>query len=245
MITILSPAKRMAFDIGPVTQSEPQFLIQARELAGYLRNYEPGPLADVLKTSAALATQAFMDYQDMDMSAPGTAALFAYRGLVFSALDADSFNQGQLDFAQAHLRILSGFYGLLRPLDGIHPYRLEMGHSLPEAGGSLYNYWGDRIARALFAEEDTVLNLASVEYAKAVLPYTPAGGRVITCEFYRMHRGRWKIITTDAKRTRGLMARWILQEAIDRPEDITGFTLEGCRFDRERSEPTIYRFFKD
>lgn len=245
MLTILSPAKRMAIGVGPAVLGKPQFLSQAHELVHILQQYEPGPLADLLKTNASLATQAFMDYQDIDWTEPGTAALFAYRGLAYSSLAADTLSAQQLDFAQDHVRILSGLYGLLRPLDEIHPYRLEMGHGLPEIGGSLYRYWGSKIAQALFAEDDTILNLASVEYSKVVTPFVPENSRIISCEFYRMHKGRWKIITTAAKQARGWMTGWIIRHQINEPKDITAFDMDGYRFDRSRSEPTIYRFFKD
>lgn len=244
MITILSPAKRMIFSEEHKASETPQFLQETWKLARILRKYSPGQLADILKTSTALGTKAFMDYQDMDLSVSGMAALFAYRGLVFSALDADSMTKAEIAFAQEHLRILSGFYGLLKPLDGIRPYRLEMGHALPETG-SLYDFWGDKIAKAIFEETDTVLNLASVEYSSAILPYAPPGKRVITCEFYRMHKGRWRIITTDAKKARGRMARWIIAHQVNDPESMQAFDEDGYRFDYEQSQEDIYRFYKD
>ena len=244
MITIVSPAKRMVFDGVNKASDTPRFLSKAYTLAKILRKYEPGQLADILKTSLPLSMKAFMDYQDLDLSLPGTEAIFAYRGLVFSALDADSLIPAEIDFAQKHLRILSGFYGLLKPLDGIHPYRLEMGHTLPETG-SLYDFWGDEIARAVFEETDTVLNLASVEYSKTIINHVPADKKVITCEFYQMHKGRWRIITTAAKQARGRMTRWIITHQINEPECVKSFDEDGYRFDQEHSQENIYRFYKD
>ena len=244
MIIILSPAKRMTACGIPAAESIPCFLSRAHQLAGRLKGYDPGQLADILKIGTTLATKAFMDYQDMDLSQSGIAALYAYRGLVFSALNADSLTEEDRYYAQRHLRILSGFYGLLKPMDGIWPYRLEMAHTLPEVG-SLYSFWGACIAREIFSETDTVLNLASAEYSKAIMPHVPADKRVVSCEFYCMHKGRWRIITTEAKKARGKMARWLIDNRAQQPMDAAEFDQEGYRFDREQSTDDVLRFYKD
>lgn len=244
MLMILSPAKRMDAGTPVLPQSRPQFMAQAAYLADRLKGYSPGALAATLKTSPALALRAFMDYQDMDWSAPGAPALFAYRGLVFSTMAPEGFSQRQVAFAQAHLRILSGLYGLLRPLDGILPHRLEMGCRLAEAGGSLYAYWGDRLYQALFTPGDTVVNLASAEYARAVTPYLTPKDRMITCEFFTLSRGRYRVMATAAKMARGAMARYAITAGIDRPEELKGFDSLGYRFSPERSTGQIYRFYQ-
>lgn len=244
MFIILSPAKRMAAVSRIPPQSRPQFMAQAACLADILKGYAPGPLAAALKTSPALALRAYMDYQDMDLTASGAAALFAYQGLVFSTMRPDDFSADEVDFSQNHLRILSGLYGLLRPLDGILPHRLEMGCRLPEAGGSLYDYWADRLYQALFAAGDTVVNLASAEYARAVTPYLAWNDRMITCEFYTLSRGRYRVMATAAKMARGAMARYAISNRIDRPEGLQGFDSLGYRFSPERSTDRIYRFYQ-
>ena len=244
MIIILSPAKRMALCSTPDAQTTPCFLLKTQQLAVRLKEYDPGKLAEVLQIGSSLAMKAFMDYQDKDLFRQGTAALYAYRGLVFSALHADSLTEEDQYYAQRHLRILSGFYGLLKPMDGIWPYRLEMGQNLPEVG-SIYNFWGDQIAREIFSETDTVLNLASAEYSKAIMPHVPRDKRVVSCEFYCMHKGRWRMITTEVKKARGKMTRWLIENRIAHPLEAAEFDQEGYRFDRERSTDDVFRFYKD
>ncbi len=244
MLMMISPAKRMAASPPVAPRGQPQWMAQTARLAEILRSYDPGSLAEVLKTSSALALRAYMDYQDMDLSSAGSAALFAYRGLVFSSMEPDSFTREQVEFAQERVRILSGFYGLLRPLDGIVPHRLEMGCRLAEAGGSLYGFWGDRLYRALFASGETVINLASAEYARAVTPYLAPGDRMISCEFFTLSRGRYRVMATAAKMARGAMVRYGITGGVDRPEGLKDFDGLGYRFSPGRSTGQIYRFYQ-
>ena len=170
-------------------------------------------------------------------------AIMAFNGDVYLGLDAPSLSEDDLAFSQDHLRVLSGLYGLLRPLDRMQPYRLEMGSPLStRRGPTLYAYWGARITKAIDAATEghadrTVVNLASNEYFKAVMPKKLAA-KVVTPVFQELHNGALKVISFNAKKTRGLMARWILQNRIDAPDVIREFSEERYAFREDLSTPT-------
>jgi cytoplasmic iron level regulating protein YaaA (DUF328/UPF0246 family) len=176
-------------------------------------------------------------------------AVLAFKGDVYTGLDAESFSEADFSFAQQHLRILSGLYGVLRPLDLLEPYRLEMGTRLKTASGdNLYQFWGDRITAALNEElktsDDVVVNLASNEYFKAVQPKA-LNARLITPVFKDFKNGQYKIISFYAKKARGLMSRYIIQNRIDAPEAIKAFDLEGYYFSPEQSKGDTWVFLRD
>ena len=172
-----------------------------------------------------------------------------FNGDTYTGLEASSLSEADLDWAQDHLAILSGLYGVLRPLDLIQPYRLEMGTKLKTGRGTtLYQFWGERITQQLSAQlaahdDPTVINLASNEYFKSVqakaLP-----GQVITPAFKEMRDGKAKMISFMAKRARGMMARHIIEHRLERPEDIKGFTAGGYQFDEASSTDTTWTFIR-
>jgi len=241
MLLLLSPAKSLDTQT-PVpadwARSQPQFLDQAGQLIALLRAYSPQEVGQLLGISDALAHLNHARYAAWRPEPhPDNArqALWAFSGGVYQGLDAHSFTPEDAAWAQGHLRIVSGLYGLLRPLDMLQPYRLEMGTRLATpAGLGLYAFWGQRIAQAIndhLAGQDApvVLNLASQEYSKAV-DRQALRARVIDCVFEEGKAGQYKIIGIHAKRARGLMARWVLQSRITSPQELLGFNSEGYAY---------------
>jgi uncharacterized protein len=252
MFIVLSPAKTLDYTspMPAVQASLPRLLEQSELLNQQLRQHDAGALGRLMKVSDAIASlnagrnQAWKPTFDKDNARP---ALFAFRGDVYTGLNADSFSKADIDQAQKRLRILSGLYGLLRPLDMMRPYRLEMGTPLTNpAGRDLYAFWGDTISELLKkdmdkAGEDTLINLASQEYFRAVKPAV-LGGRIITPVFEDEKNGKYKIISFYAKKARGLMAAWILRNNIQRPEQLEQFNEAGYRFVAEDSPADIFLF---
>ncbi|NBD31063.1 MAG: peroxide stress protein YaaA [Alphaproteobacteria bacterium] len=253
MLTVLSPAK--ALDMEPVghTPTEPIFRDEANSLARTARNLPLKDLKSLMHLSDSLATlnrdryRAFLDDPTEDVVKP---AVFAFNGDTYQGLEAKTLSGDALRYAQDHLRILSGLYGLLRPLDAIQPHRLEMGSRLKtRRGKNLYDYWGDRIAKALTDHAqaqgtDTLVNCASVEYFTAA-DRPKLGLRVVTPAFLENRDGKTGIVSFYAKRARGSMARFIMENRIETPEDLRGFDLGGYRYDPELSETDKPAFVRD
>jgi cytoplasmic iron level regulating protein YaaA (DUF328/UPF0246 family) len=250
MLYLLSPAKTLDFDTrvpAPVLKraTEPLFLPQAAALIATLRRKTPDEVAALMELSPALAELNVQRYQAWrpDAGAAHTKpAVLAFDGDVYGGLDAKTLKTADLAWAQDHLVLLSGLYGLLRPLDRLQPYRLEMGTTLATPRGrDLYAYWGDTVAeylnqRLADARSKVVVNLASQEYARAAL--RPAlQARVIDCQFEDWKDGRYKIISFFAKRARGLMARWAVQQRVHAPGRLAQFQAEGYALDAGASEP--------
>ena len=245
MRMILSPTKKMQSGSGKDrVLHRPQFLEETVQLWEVLREFASYELESAFRISPQLALQAACDFQDFSPEAKGKAALFSYIGLAFSNLQPETFSEEELRFCDETLRILSGFYGLVRPLDGIQPYRLEMGCKLQFDGKNLYQFWGDKLYRALFEQGDTVLNLASKEYSKAITPYLQPKDRWITCEFLTYRKGKLATVATSAKMARGQMARFIVQNHITAPENVQAFSWDGYAFAAEQSKEDCYVFVK-
>lgn len=250
MIFVISPAKALDFETPPITQhfSQPDYLEDAAELIGILRERTPAEIAALMDLSDPLATLNVARYESWAPPfTPENAkqAVLAFNGDVYEGLDAKTLSQQELDWAQDHLRILSGLYGLLRPLDLMQPYRLEMGTRLKNArGANLYAFWGDTPTRALNAlleaerkagGEAVLVNLASDEYFKAVKAGRLAG-RVVTPVFEDWKAGRYKIISFYAKRARGLMSRFAIHNRVEDVEALKGFDCEGYAFAADASD---------
>jgi len=245
LLIVVSPAKKLDYDTPATTSksSVPSFLEQSQVLIDRLRQYSALDLAELMKLSMNLAELNFERYaqwqQDVSEES-GKQCVLAFKGDVYQGLDAESFSEDDLDYAQQHLRILSGLYGLLRPLDLMRPYRLEMGTRLPtERGKNLYEFWGSRITDAINAQlqaqgDDVLINLASNEYFKAVKPKELAG-RIITPQFKEKKNGQYKMIGIFAKKARGLLSRYILLNRLNDPEQIKGFDLEDYAFNPDLS----------
>jgi len=252
MIAVLSPAKSLDFRTPPTVaeHSQPLFLDQSQVLIDRLRELSPAEIASLMKISDPLAVLNATRYGEWSRpfsAANAKQAVLAFDGDVYDGLDAPSLSPADLRFAQRHLRILSGLYGVLRPLDLMQPYRLEMGTRLPNPRGrDLYAFWGDRVGEALAsalreANSPVLVNLASEEYFKAVRPATlPVP--VIQPVFEDWSNGKFRIVSFYAKRARGRMARFAI---VNRLTDVAGlrdFAVDDYAFVEQASDDTIWRF---
>ncbi|MGL6047739.1 MAG: peroxide stress protein YaaA [Vogesella sp.] len=255
MLMVISPAKTLDYDTPAHTAryTQPGFLAHSAELITTLRQLSPADIGQLMSISDTLATLnagRFHDWGGEFTPENAKQAVLAFMGDVYEGLDANSLSEPQLGWLQQHLRILSGLYGLLRPLDLMQAYRLEMGTRLANARGSnLYQFWGDIITDALNAElaqqaQPQLVNLASDEYFKSVKP-KKLQATVITPVFQDLKNGQYKIISFYAKRARGLMARWAVEHAVTDAEALKAFNSEGYAFDAHASDATHWVFRRD
>ncbi len=247
MKILISPAKKMRVDTDSLDcRGTPVFLSQAERLLAALRALSPGERRTLWKCSRPLALQNDRLLQQADLRRNLTPALLAYDGIQYQYMAPGVFTYEEFDYVQAHLRILSGFYGLLRPFDGVVPYRLEMQAKLSVDGAAdLYAFWGDLLARRLADETDVIVNLASKEYSRSVLPHLSAGVRVVSCIFGEEKDGRIVEKATLCKMARGEMVRYMAQHRCQTPEEIQRFDRLGFRFLPERSDEKNYVFRKE
>lgn len=245
MLIVISPAKKLDWSERSGDMTRPEFIGDAERLAEVARGLSVDDLQKLMKISPDLARlnrDRFWAFQDVPSEEDLRPAALAFAGDTYQGLEAASLDSEEMDWAQRHLRILSGLYGLLRPLDAIQPYRLEMGSRLKtEYGKSLYDYWGDRIAKALKsqAEEigtDTLINCASQEYFGAV-DTKALGLRIVTPVFMEEKPNGPKIVSFYAKRGRGAMARFIVANRLISPDTLTGFEAGGYVYRPELSKP--------
>ncbi len=240
MLIVVSPAKTLDFETTPVTDKYtlPALLDDSAELIDQLKKLSPDDISKLMSISPKLATLNSNRYFDWTLpfnAENAKQAVLAFKGDVYTGLDADTLNKSELDFAQNHLRILSGLYGVLRPLDLMQAYRLEMGTKFNNYRGvSLYQFWGDIITDFLNKEfekqkNDVLINLASTEYFKSINT-KKLNAKIITPVFKDQKNGAYKIISFYAKKARGLMSRYIIQNNLTDPDAIKGFNLEGYTF---------------
>lgn len=241
MLAVVSPAKNLDYETSPATEkyTQPRMLDDAGELIEVARQLSPATLSSLMKISdklAGLNAARFEEWSTPFTPDNAKQAVFAFNGDVYAGLDASSLSGKAIDYAQQHLRILSGLYGVLRPLDLMQPYRLEMGTRLDNPRGKdLYSFWGDKITACLNHDlqtnDDKVLvNLASNEYFKAVKS-TKLNAELITPVFKDTKNGQLKVISFYAKKARGLMARYIAEEQPATVNDLKAFTSAGYKFD--------------
>ncbi len=246
MLVILSPAKNMRrAGRDDVTLRKPMFRQQTEELAAVLRQYSHFELESLMKINPKLGLQTYCYYQEFDWAQQGLPALLAYDGLVFKQLQAETFSTAEYLYADEHIRILSAFYGMLRPCDAMQPYRLDMLCPLKIDGKNLYQYWGAQIYQQLFADGQIVINLASEEYSKLVSPWLQPQNQMITAEFRTMRKGKLRTVTTSAKMARGQMAGWIVRNGIDTPQALQQFTWNGYHYVQELSDRNRYTFIQN
>ncbi|MCU1715755.1 peroxide stress protein YaaA [Pseudomonas sp. 5P_3.1_Bac2] len=255
MLMVISPAKTLDYESAPVTQrfTQPQHLDHAQELIEQLRELSPAQIAELMHLSdklAGLNAARFGSWQRPFNPSNAKQALLAFKGDVYTGLNAEDFSEDDFDFAQNHLRMLSGLYGVLRPLDLMQPYRLEMGTKFANPKGkNLYEFWGEQISGwlndALAAQgDDVLLNLASTEYFSAVKRKAlPA--RIIDTEFKDLKNGQYKIISFYAKKARGLMARHVIKQRLSDPAALKDFNLNGYYYSPEQSKPDSLVFLRD
>lgn len=252
MLILLSPAKTLDFDSSPKRKrtTVPRLMDQTAELAQVLKVFSPSELGALMGVSDKLAQLNFDRFQDFEIPMPkaGTRpAIDAFQGDVYTGLQAESFTDKQIDYAQSHLRILSGLYGVLRPLDRMLPYRLEMGTRLKTPyGKDLYAFWGDHLQKLLqkdlnAAGGKTVLNLASKEYWRSArmegLRESNSGLQIVAPVFKERRGGELKQITLFAKQARGLMAAWAIRQKAKTPAKLTRFDAEGYQYVPDLSSP--------
>lgn len=249
MIHLLSPAKSLDFKSDlPIEQStSPALLHESKVLAAHMKKVKQAELKSLMSISDQLSqlnVERFQNWQaEEELSKDSRQAIFAFTGDVYKGLDAYSLNETDLNYAQNNLGILSGLYGLLRPLDVIEAYRLEMGTKLKiKKADSLYDFWGEKITEQLnqwleAENSEYVINLASNEYFKSVKPNL-LKAKVISPEFKDAKNGKYKIISFYAKKARGLMSRFIIQNKIEKVADLQAFDLDGYRYNQELSSET-------
>ena len=251
MIALLSPAKTLDFarPLPPVAATTAAFAGEAERIAAAaakLSAKKLGALMHISPKLAALNATRFRGFVEQ----PERPAIYAFAGDVYLGFEVRSLDPEAVDYAQDHVRILSGLYGLLRPLDAIRAYRLEMGTKwAPGRPKDLYALWGRRLSDLLAVElseqgSDTIVNLASREYWGAVETAPPRGARIVTIDFREEGPDGLRFNSFPAKRARGMMARWICEHRIDRPEGLTGFDSDGYRFTHDGSSDTVMRFVR-
>lgn len=252
MLLVLSPSKSLDFETPApkLAHTQPEFLKESQTLIKILRDYSPAKLSSLMDISdklAALNVGRFQQFKTPFTEKNAKQALLAFTGDVYSGIETDIYKKHEFDFAQNHVRILSGLYGLLRPLDLMQPYRLEMGTSLKNPRGKdLYAFWGDRITQAINQEladhkSKILINLASEEYFSAVRP-KKLESRLINIVFKENHKGKLKIIALFAKKARGMMANYIIKNQIDDSKGLLEFQDGNYRFDKALSTDKYFVF---
>ncbi|EPL6455474.1 MULTISPECIES: peroxide stress protein YaaA [Providencia] len=246
MLITISPAKTLDYESPLATAkfTQPELLTESQKLIKECRKLTPADIASLMKISdklAGLNAARFAEWHADFTPENARQAILAFKGDVYTGMQAETFSPADFEFAQSHLRILSGLYGILRPLDLMQPYRLEMGISLKNTRGkNLYEFWGDIITKqlnqALAEQKDQVLvNLASDEYFKSVNT-KKLDGQIIKPVFLDEKNGKYKVISFYAKKARGLMSRFIIQNKLTKTDQLSDFNLEGYQFDESQSK---------
>ena len=247
MLIVISPAKTLDFDTPPVTHtfSQPEMLDQSESLINILTTKSPADIEQLMKISPKLSELNVERYHSWSQPfKPSNAkqAMLAFKGDVYTGLDAETFSEDDFSYAQNHLRILSGLYGVLKPLDLMQAYRLEMGIRLENPKGkNLYEFWGSDITGKINTQlkeidSDVLLNLASNEYFKSVKK-KEVNGDIVTPVFKDWKNGQYKMISFYAKKARGLMSAWVIQNQIEKLEQLSQFNVDGYQYSENDSDP--------
>lgn len=244
MIAVVSPAKSLDFETPfNVKPTQPRLLDCTNQLIDVLRKKSPNDIKELMSISdnlAELNVERYHSYKPTHSKTNAKPCVLAFQGDVYQGLKAETFDESTMEFAQKHFRILSGLYGLLRPLDLIQPYRLEMGTKLAfDDYNTLYAYWGDKILNTLQKDlkaqgDDIIINLASVEYFKSV-DRKQMGAQVIDVEFKDFKSDKYKIVSFYAKKARGSMSRFLIQNRITSVDDLKAFDYDGYYIDEKAS----------
>lgn len=231
MLAILSPAKRMKTEDCLAPRTEPMFLARTEQLLGVLRGMTLPQLQTLLQCNDDIARRSWRQYQTMDLRAGLSPAVLSFDGIQYQYMAPGVFDDRCFDYIERHVRILSGFYGLLRPFDGVTPYRLEMQARLrTDFCTDLYDFWGDGPCRTLLRETDTIVNLASGEYSRLVRRHLPKGARFVTCIFGEQQGGRVVEKGVYVKMARGEMVRFMAENHTQQPEELRSFDRLGFVF---------------
>ncbi len=247
MKIILSPAKKMIEDPDILSYTQlPEYLEQAEEILRWLqcRTYEE--LKKLWKCNDSIAQQNFKRLENMELRKRLTPAVLSYEGIAYQYMAPSVFEERQLAYIQKHLRILSGFYGVLKPMDGVRPYRLEMQAKAGMCGHkNLYGLWGDRLYKSVRDKDGVIINLASKEYSKCIEKYLTLQDTYITCVFGEWVNGRIVQKGTYAKMARGEMVRFMAEREISKPEEIKKFNRLNYNFQKELSSDREYLFIRE
>jgi len=246
MLMVISPAKTLDYESPLATSrfTQPALLEKSQQLIDVARDLSPAQIASLMGISDKLAhlnADRFSQWQPPFSPDNARQAILAFKGDVYTGLQAETFSEADFDFAQKHLRMLSGLYGLLRPLDLMQPYRLEMGIKLANpAGKDLYSFWGDLLTQKLndaLAEQgdDVLINLASDEYFKAIKP-KQLNVELVKPVFLDEKNGKFKVISFYAKKARGLMSRYVIEKRLTKPTQLKKFDVDGYFFDAAESK---------
>ena len=247
MKIIISPAKKMKTDTDSIVRKDlPVFLEETEKLKAWISTLSYEDAKKLWACNDKIARENFERFRDMDLRRGLTPAILSYDGIQYTYMAPSVFEEGQFDYVQENLRILSGFYGVLKPMDGVVPYRLEMqAKAAVDGHRNLYDFWGDALYREVMDESRTVINLASKEYSKCVEAYLKPGDRFITCVFGEMEKGRVVQKGVYAKMARGEMVRYMAARNVRQPEEIREFCLSGYRFREELSSEKEYIFVRE
>jgi len=255
MLIVISPAKTLDFESKPITQaaSSPNFLEDSQELINTLKKYSPDDVAKLMKISPKLSelnVDRYHDWHTPFTQENAKQAVLAFKGDVYQGLDAESLSENDLEWSQQHLRLLSGLYGALRPLDLMQAYRLEMGTKLDNPRGkNLYEFWGDKITHHLneqlaVNESQELINLASNEYFK-VIKKDLVNAEIISPEFKDFKNGKYKVISFYAKKARGMMTRWIIENRLSTSQQLSDFSISGYYYSEEHSSSSNPVFLRE
>ena len=245
MKIIISPAKKMKREEYVAPLHRPMFLKEAGELLSFLRSLSDSEMAKVWKVKGALLSSSLSSLSMLSLEDIGSPAIFSYDGIQYTYMSPSSFTDYMLEYAEKNLRIISGLYGLLKPLDGVGTYRLEMESPISIPGyGDLYSYWGGKIASSLMEDDRLLVNLASAEYSKAVLPFLPSSVTVVTPVFLDWEKGRYVSKGVYAKMERGEMVRFLSETGAETVEDIKKFSSRGYEFSHSLSSPNTLCFVR-
>ena len=247
MLIVISPAKTLDLESkykSPLT-TRPEFLPDSGKLIKIMREYSAQDLKQLMNTSDAISTlnvERFKKWKTPFSETNARPAIFTFKGDVYTGLEVENFSSADLKYAQDHLRILSGLYGALKPLDLMQAYRLEMGTSISnERGKNLYEFWGDKVTDAINRDmsaqkDDTLVNLASNEYF-SVLNKKSVQANIVTPVFKDYSNGKYRVISFYAKKARGKMAAWIIQNRVSKPGALADFAIDGYRYSSAESSP--------
>lgn len=244
MKIILSPAKKMNMDTDSLAPAGlPVFMDKTEKIRDWMKNKQPEELKAIWKCNDKITEQNFERLENMDLYSRLTPAILAYEGIAFQYMAPAVFEKGQLEYVQEHLRILSAFYGVLKPMDGVTPYRLEMQAKAAVGNASnLYEYWGNRLYHAVRDDSGIIINLASKEYSKCIEKYLSPEDKYITITFCELSKGKLVTKGTYAKIARGEMVRYMAENRVEDPEQIKKFDRLGYRFRDDLSSKSEYVF---
>ena len=246
MRIILSPAKKMQHDEnGPAYRDLPVFLSDAEKIKDSLKEKSFSELKALWACNEKITEQNIERLSSMDLREKLTPAILSYDGIAYQYMAPTVFETEMLSYVQEHLRILSGFYGIVRPMDGVTPYRLEMQAKLEMDGAkNLYEYWGDRLYKEVRDSSGIIINLASKEYSKCIEKYLQPSDRYISCNFYEEQEGKLVQKGVYCKMARGEMVRFMAENRVEEPEGIKDFAVMGYRYAKELSSEKEYIFVR-